>query len=80
MKKKHEWQLTAEHARALKSGDYETCAKIQDEINKRIDERTIIHALMDGFKYFNIKTQKYEGRAKYKGLNGLFDKYKALEQ
>lgn len=76
MKNKHEWQLTAEHTRALKNEDYETCSKIQDEINRRIEDNTINHTLMQGFRYFNPDTQKHEGEPKYNGLNGLFDNYK----
>lgn len=72
----HEWELAVMHRRALKEESYETCKKIQDEVNRRIETATIDKALMNGFRYWNPKTEQYEGPLKFDGFNGLFDKYK----
>lgn len=71
----HEWELSAMHKQALAKEEYEVCEAIQQEIDKRIENGTINHSLMQGFKRFNPITQTFEGKPKYKGLNGLFNKY-----
>lgn len=72
----HEWELSYLHKKAVEREDYETCLLIQNEIDKRIANGTIDKALMEGFRYYNPKTKEFEGEPDYKGLNGLFDKYK----
>ena len=71
----HEWELSAIHKTALKNEDFETCELVQAEVDKRITNNTINHNLMNGFKYWNPETKKYEGSLTYSGLNGLFNEY-----
>jgi hypothetical protein len=75
IKKMHEWQLASEHKNALANENYEVCQLIKDEINMRIENNTINHILMQGFRNFNSGTQKFYGDPKYIGLNNLFEKY-----
>lgn len=72
----HEWELACRHKEALELEDYETCESIQAEVNRRISEGVIDQSLMDGFRYYDPNASKFEGKPKYKGLNGLFDDYK----
>ncbi len=72
----NEWELAIRHKKALESEDFETCLTIQKEVEKRISNGTINHALMSGFKYWNPKTKKFEGEPKYENINGLFNNYK----
>jgi len=74
--KQHEWDLAINHRKALEREDYETCALIKSEINRRINNGTIDHSLMDGFKYYDHKLKKFIGEAKFEPYNGLFDNYK----
>lgn len=48
---------------------------IQAEINARIEQNTICHAFMQGFRYYNTEEKKFEGPYRMEGMNGLFDKY-----
>ena len=72
----HEWRLACEMEKALKEEDYEYCQVIQIEVDKRIERGTLDKHLMNGFKYYNPKTERYEGKPCWDGINGLFDKYK----
>ena len=72
---KNEWVLALLHERALKAENYEVCASIQREVNDRIKKNTINRSLMQGFKYFNPQSNKFEGEFKMDKLNGLFDKF-----
>lgn len=74
--KLHEWDLVITHKKALAKEDYETCLSIQKEIDIRIENDTIDHVLMEGFRYYNPVTKEFEGNPKYDGLNGLFKNYK----
>lgn len=74
-----EWELAREHNKALKNEDYQTCDAIQKEVDKRIENSTIDHFLMEGFRYYNSKSEQFEGDPNYKGLNGLFNKYQKEE-
>ncbi len=72
----NEWELSILHKESLNKEDYETCDMIQKEINNRIEKGTINRSLMNGFDYYNPNTELFENKKdKYKGLNGLFDKY-----
>ena len=72
----NEWELAIKHERALKSEDFETCSIIKKEIERRIKDKTINHAFMSGFQYWDPKTESFEGEPKYGDVNGLFDNYK----
>lgn len=72
---RHEWDLALNHKRALEEEDYKTCLEIQKEVDRRIQNGTLNKHMMNGFKYYNPETGRYEGEPNYKGLNGLFDKY-----
>lgn len=77
----HEWMLAIEHSKALKSENFEVCDLIQKEIDRRIEAGTINHGLMQGFRYYNRATGKFEGEYKFNrqgDLNGLFDNYEQL--
>lgn len=74
--KQHEWDLGINHKKALELEDYETCALIKSEIDRRISNGTIDHNLMNGFKYYDPKLNKFTGEAKFEPYNGLFDNYK----
>lgn len=76
----HEWELARRHQRALTSEDFETCSLIQKEIDERTASGTLDESLMNGFKYWNPKTAKFEGEPNYQGMNGLFDKYLSGKQ
>lgn len=78
--KLHEWLLAIHMQKALEAEDFELCAQIQAEVDSRIENGTINHELMEGFKYFNPATQQYEGDPKYMATNGLFDNYKNAAQ
>ena len=74
----NEFELAAKHRKALSQEDYETCLLIKNEIDKRISEGTINHRLMNAFRFWNPKTNKFEGKPQYTDLNGLFDNYKNI--
>ena len=63
------------HAKALETENFELCSAIQAEVDKRIENGTINHQLMEGFKYYNPKTKQFEGEPKYMETNGLFNQY-----
>jgi hypothetical protein len=71
--KMHEWLLAINHREALAAEDYETCQQIQAEVNRRIAAGTLNKSLMQGFRYYNPETQRFEGQPDYTGLNGLFN-------
>tara|TARA_B110000977_G_scaffold163791_1_gene209897 strand:+ start:463 stop:690 length:228 start_codon:yes stop_codon:yes gene_type:complete len=75
MENLNEWELSIRQEEALKQEDFETCSLIQKEIDRRIKNGTINKALMNGFKYWNPKTKKFEGEMKLPDVNGLFNKY-----
>lgn len=75
VEKMHEWELALTHRDALKSENYELCARIKTEIDKRIENGTINHALMNGFKSYDAKKEMFVGNAKFEPYNGLFDNY-----
>lgn len=72
---KDAYTLSVMHQRAIKEENYELCAAIQAEINARIDQGTISHAFMQGFRRYNAEEKKFEGPYRMDGMNGLFDKY-----
>lgn len=71
----HEWDLASMHKDALEKENYELCGLIQKEVDRRISDNTIDHALMQGFRYYNPDTSQFEGLPRYTGLNGLFRNY-----
>lgn len=76
IKKANVFELAYNHKSALLKEDYELCSMIQKEVDSRIKNNTLDHDLMQATRYFNPKTQKYEGEPKLEQYNGLFDKYK----
>jgi hypothetical protein len=79
IQKAHEWLLSIKHREALAKEDFETAQKIQDEVNMRIENKTINIALMDGFRNYDPLKGEFYGEPHYDGLNGLFDKYKSIK-
>lgn len=75
MKQYNEYALSVMHGHALAAENYELCGAIQAEINARIEQNTICHAFMQGFRYYNTEEKKFEGPYRTEGMNGLFDKY-----
>lgn len=71
----HEFELAYQHKIALQNNEYEICAIIQNEVDNRIFCGTISHEFMNGFKWWNPKTEKFEGNPKFTELNKLFSKY-----
>lgn len=74
--KVNEWELAIKQENALNIEDFETCHAIKKEIDRRIENGTINHSLMSGFRYWNPETKNFEGEPKYNYVNGLFNKYK----
>ena len=75
MKQYNEYALSVMHGHALAAENYELCGAIQAEINARIEQNTICHAFMQGFRYYNTEEKKFEGPYRMEGMNGLFNKY-----
>jgi len=75
MKQYNEYTLSVMHGHALAAENYELCGAIQAEINARIEQNTICHAFIQGFRYYNTEEKKFEGPYRVEGMNGLFDKY-----
>ena len=71
----NEWELSAIHRKALLCQDFEVCAEIKKEVDKRIESDTLKHEFMQGFRYYNPISQQFEGEYEVGKLNGLFDKY-----
>lgn len=76
LKKLHEWDLAIKHREALKKEDFETCEKIQAEIDFRIENDTINHDLMNGFRSYDHKLERFVGEPNFEPYNGLFKNYK----
>ncbi|WP_215239305.1 hypothetical protein [Dyadobacter helix] len=76
LRKMHEWLLAARHREALKAENYELCKMIQEEIDERIENNTINHAFMDGFRYWDKNLKKFTGPPNFGPYNGLFKNYK----
>jgi hypothetical protein len=74
--KVNEWELACQHMDALQREDYNTCNAIQKEVDNRIKANTINHQLMQGFRYYNPNTEKFEGQPHFNGMNDLFKNYK----
>ena len=72
----HEWNLAIDHRNALTNEDYERCQQIKNEIDRRIENNTINHALMNGFRYYDPVKEAFVGPPNFAPFNGHFDNYK----
>lgn len=72
---KDEFDLAELFKKCFRKEEWEKCAEIKAEINRRIDAEEITSAMMDVFREYNIKTATYSGDYDFRGLNGLFDRY-----
>lgn len=75
IRRMNEWLLAIKFRQAMDEEDFEACAEIQAEVNRRIENGTLDKYLMEGFKKYNHLTGEFYGDPNLEGLNGLFDKY-----
>lgn len=75
-----EWDLAVNHRDALREEDYKKCQLIKEEIDRRIENNTINHAFMNGFKYYDPVLKEFTGSPNFEPFNGLFDNYKYPEK
>jgi hypothetical protein len=71
----NEFMLSIIFKKALSQENYELCSMIQKEINDRIENDSINHSFMDGFRRYDRENEEFYGDYNFEGLNGLFDKY-----
>lgn len=79
IKNANEWKLSRMFKAAFRDEDFKTCGNIKNEIDIRIENGTINHNLMNGFRYYDPKKEMFTGDYDFSGLNGLFDNYKPLK-
>jgi hypothetical protein len=76
MENLNEWQLAMIFIKHFKLENYETCGAVKKEVDRRIAAGTLDQSFMNGFRYYNPKTEQFEGEPNFGDLNGLFDNYK----
>lgn len=76
MKNKHLLELSAIFQNALKNERYEICEEIKKEVERRITDGLLTSKDLDIFRYYNPKTDNFEGKHKLEEFNNLFDKVK----